>query len=196
MMTSRAEFRLILRQDNAADRLTTIGREIGLINDERWAQFKQTQKLKQAEIERLKSTKIKPCEILNKLLKDLGSTEVLAAPISLEALLKRPGITYQMLKDFDDSRPTCLNHKVAESAAIEVKYAGYIERQTRTVERTARFDKIKIPSEINFSEVHGMRLEARDKLAKHRPATLGQALRIGGVNLNDILALEMEMRKE
>ena len=375
MMTSRAEFRLILRQDNAADRLSPIGHKIGLLSNERFAKFKHDQTLKQTEIARLKSTKIKICQDLAQLLENpsllppqqgvspkddedcqnsqtprphppsplsapvkggepnallanphchserseesqatsttltlaaspgdyapveggepntlpngfddscaplastqfgdcapatrvqaterdntssprtspkcaaITSTTPALAPssddyapatpsqstecadisgtsslsrreqnfspllkaedhrsskgdlppaLTLEQLLKRPNITYNSLTRFDSTRPKNLCPKIAESAAIEVKYAGYIQRQSRTVERTARYDKVQIPPNINFLKIHGMRLEAREKLAKHRPTTLGQALRIGGVNLNDILALEIEMKK-
>lgn len=191
MMTSRAEFRLVLRQDNAADRLSAIGYEVGLLSDERFEKFKAEQALKQEEIGRLKSTKISPCKELNELLND---GEILQT-ITLEQLLKRPGISYDLIEKFDSSRPENVSKKITEAAAIEVKYVGYVERQTRQVEKTARYDKVEIPPGVDFSKIHGMRLEARDKLAKHRPTTLGQALRIGGVNLNDILALEIELRR-
>ena len=186
MMTSRSEYRLLLRQDNADRRLTPMGHEIGLIDDERYKKFFQKKELCDREIERLESTFISPL-VANPFLEELGLTTV-ATGISLAELLRRPALTYDILAKIDASRPE-LPRGVRMTAEISIKYQGYIKRQLAEVERRARLEEKRIPADIDYSAVLGLRIEAEQKLSKIRPQTIGQASRISGVSPADISVL-------
>jgi tRNA uridine 5-carboxymethylaminomethyl modification enzyme len=187
MMTSRSEYRLILRQDNADMRLTDIGRRVGLIGDERYAAFEEKRKKISDEIERMNKTTIAPSKEVNELLRSMGSTEITTG-IKLSELVKRPEITYAALEPIDKSRPV-LSKGVKITAEIDVKYEGYIKRQLAEVERSAKLEEKRIPENINYFEIGGLRIEAAEKLSEIRPANIGQASRISGVNPADISVL-------
>lgn len=188
MLTSRSEYRLLLRQDNADERLTPIGHKIGLISDERYQRFLEKQNKIEQEIERLKSQKVSPTEENNNILAKYN--ESIERGMKLAELIKRPNITYEVLKELDkDTRDLNLPSDVYEEAEIKIKYDGYIKRQNQQVETLDRLEKIKIPADINYDELTHISTETREKLAKVRPATLAQASRIGGVKPADISVL-------
>ena len=186
MMTSRSEYRLLLRQDNADARLTPIGRRIGLISEERYTKFEEKQRNIEAEIARLNATFVSPTKA-NPLLLELGQTE-LSGGASLADLLRRPALTYEALAPIDPERPA-LSLREALTVETAVKYEGYIKRQRREVERQARLEAKKLPEDIDYKSIKGLRLEAAQKLDKIRPASIGQASRISGVNPADITVL-------
>lgn len=187
MMTSRAEYRLLLRQDNADMRLTEIGHEIGLISDERYERFKLKMKQIDEEIERLRTTNIKPTQELNDFLVKYGTTPV-DAGMKLSELLKRTELDYEKLAEIDVNRPE-LDKAVTEEAEIMIKYEGYIDLQEKQVEGFKKLEKKLLPENINYDDVKGIRLEARQKLNKFRPYSIGQASRISGVSPADISVL-------
>ena len=187
MMTSRAEYRLLLRQDNADLRLTEKGHEIGLISDERYKKFIEKKELIEKEKERLQKTIVKPTEKVNNYLKEQGTSE-LTTGSKLAELLKRTEITYSSLAEIDENRPE-LPEQVKEEVEIQVKYDGYIKLQEMQVEKFKKMEKKLIPDDINYDEVKGICLEARQKLNKHRPHSIGQASRISGVSPADISVL-------
>lgn len=187
MMTSRAEYRLLLRQDNADLRLTEKGHEIGLISDERYAKFIEKKELIEKEKERLQKTIVKPTEKVNNYLKEQGTSE-LTTGSKLAELLKRTEITYASLAEIDENRPE-LPEQVKEEVEIQVKYDGYIKLQEMQVEKFKKMEKKLIPDDINYDDVKGICLEARQKLNKHRPHSIGQASRISGVSPADISVL-------
>ena len=188
MLTSRSEYRLLLRQDNADERLTPIGHKIGLISDERYERFLNKQKSIEAEIERLKSTKISPTPEVNE--QRAKYNENIERGMKLAELLKRPSIDYKVLKEIDQStKELDLPADIFEEAEIKIKYDGYIKRQNQQVETMDKLEKIKIPADINYDELQHISTETKEKLAKVRPATLGQAARIGGVKPADISVL-------
>lgn len=193
MMTSRSEYRLLLRQDNADERLMPTGRELGLIDDKTYAAFLLRKDQKEKEIERLKATFLAPNEELNRLLEENGT-----APIStgtrLSDLVKRPQIGYDMLAPFDKERPD-LPFSVREKVETEIKYEGYIARQQAQVNEMLRLEGKAIPDDIDYSSVYGLRLEAVEKLNKIRPANIGQASRISGVSPADISVLLIYLTK-
>ena len=186
MMTSRSEYRLLLRQDNADARLTPIGYRIGLISEERHKKFTEKQENIAREIERLHTTTLSPTKA-NPLLESLGETP-LSGGASLADLLRRPAITYEALAPIDPARPM-LSMREALTVETAVKYEGYIKRQQREVERQARLEAKKLPEDIDYKAIKGLRLEAAQKLDKIRPASVGQASRISGVNPADITVL-------
>ncbi len=186
MMTSRSEYRLVLRQDNADERLTPIGRKVGLINDKRWADFTEKQALKKEEIKRLKNTVISPTEELNNILVSRETSPVTTG-IRLIDLMKRPQLNYECLKPVDVTRPD-LSANIFEQVEIEVKYDGYIKRQSEQIAKMRKLEEKKLPK-INFSEITGLRLEAVEKLNKIKPENIGQASRISGVSPADISVL-------
>lgn len=196
MMTSRAEYRLLLRQDNADLRLTDIGHEIGLISDERYERFLLKKKQIEEEIERLKTTNVKPNEETNQFLKDQGTTEITAGT-KLAELLKRTEITYKSLEKIDKKRPE-LDRQVTDEVEIMIKYDGYIEMQKRQVEGFKKLEKKLLPEDLDYSTVKGIRLEARQKLNKYKPYSIGQASRISGVSPADIsvLLIYLEQQKK
>ena len=188
MLTSRSEYRLLLRQDNADERLTPIGYKIGLISDERYQRFLDKQKRIEEEIERLRTTKISPTPEVNEKLAKYN--ENIERGMKLAELLKRPSIDYKALKEIDQStKELDLPSDIFEEAEIKIKYDGYIKRQNQQVETMDRLEKIKIPADINYEELQHISTETKEKLAKVRPATLGQAARIGGVKPADISVL-------
>jgi tRNA uridine 5-carboxymethylaminomethyl modification enzyme len=187
MMTSRSEYRLLLRQDNAELRLTDIGRRVGLISDERYADFSHRKALIEKEIKRIEKTTVAPSDAVNSLLCELGSTEI-STGIKLSELLRRPEISYDALEKIDTDRPE-LPKSVRITAEILIKYEGYIKREIAEVERKRKLEEKLIPSDIDYEKIIGLRLEAIEKLSKIRPTNIGQASRISGVNPADVNVL-------
>ena len=187
MMTSRAEYRLLLRQDNADLRLTEKGHEVGLISDERYAKFLNKKKKIEEEKKRLEETIVKPTEEVNEFLKSCGTAE-LTTGSRLSELLKRTEITYDSLGQIDKERPD-LGEQVKEEVEIQVKYEGYIKLQEAQVEKFKKMERKLIPEDLNYDDVKGICLEARQKLNKHKPHSIGQASRISGVSPADISVL-------
>ena len=187
MMTSRAEYRLLLRQDNADLRLTEIGHEIGLISDERYERFLVKKKQIEEEIERLKTVNVKPNEENNAYLTSLGVSPITEGT-KISELLKRSELTYDNLKIFDKKRPE-LDKQVTDEVEIMVKYEGYINMQLKQVEGFKKLERKLLPEDINYEDVKGIRLEARQKLNKFKPYSIGQASRISGVSPADISVL-------
>lgn len=187
MMTSRSEYRLLLRQDNADERLMPTGHEIGLIDDETYCEMIKSREQKETEIKRVKGVFLAPGEALNALLKEKGTAEITSG-VCLADLIKRPQISYKDLAPFDKTRPV-LPDRVCEKAEIEIKYEGYIDRQIKQVEEMKRLEDRKIPDDIDYNSIHGLRLEAREKLSKIRPDSIGRAGRISGVSPADISVL-------
>ena len=186
MMTSRSEYRLLLRQDNADARLTPIGRRIGLIDDSRYEKFLKKQEIIRNEIERLENIHLSPQKI-NVLLEKLGETPI-SSGASLADILRRPSVSYEALREIDETRPE-ISHRAAMTVETTIKYAGYIKRQKAEVERHARLEAKLLPTDIDYLKVKGLRIEAAQKLDKIRPANVGQAARISGVNPADITVL-------
>ncbi|MBQ9298146.1 MAG: tRNA uridine-5-carboxymethylaminomethyl(34) synthesis enzyme MnmG [Clostridia bacterium] len=187
MMTSRAEYRLLLRQDNADLRLTEKGHEVGLISDERYEKFLNKKINIEKEIERLKTTTIKPEEKVNQFLKKYNSSE-LNVGIKLSDLLKRTELNYEKLAEIDENRPT-LTKAEKEQVEIQIKYEGYIKLQEKQVEEFKKLENKLLPKDIEYSSLKGISLEARQKLDKHKPNSVGQASRISGVSPADISVL-------
>ena len=194
MMTSRAEYRLLLRQDNTDLRLTDIGYKVGLISEERYKNFCEKRDRINAEIERLKTTTIKPTAEVNEFLKNNNSS-ILSGGIKLVDLLKRSELNYEKLKEIDLNRPE-LTPVEAEEVEIQVKYEGYIKLQEAQVEKFKKLEKKKIPDDIVYSEIKGLRLEARQKLDKIKPLSIGQASRISGVSPADVNVLHIYIEQE
>ena len=187
MMTSRAEYRLLLRQDNADLRLTPIGYEIGLISAQRYAKFKEKEKNIQKEIERLKNLVVKPSTQVNSFLEKCG-TSVLTTGTKMAELLKRPEITYLSLREVDEDMPS-LTKQEAEEVEIQLKYEGYIKMQEAQVEKFKKLETKLLPEEIDYETVQGISLEARQKLNKFKPRSIGQASRISGISPADVSVL-------
>ncbi len=187
VMTSRSEYRLLLRQDNADLRLTDIGRRVGLIDDERYAQFEEKRRLIDLEIKRMEKTVIAPSEEVNMLLDSLGSAKIKTG-IKLAELIRRPELSYDLLEKIDTTRPE-LPRGVRVSAEISIKYEGYMKRELAEVERQKRLEDRRLPEDIDYSKILGLRLEACEKLNKIRPMNIGQASRISGVSPADISVL-------
>lgn len=194
MMTSRSEYRLLLRQDNADQRLTPIGRSIGLVDDYRWDLFNKKQESMQIEMKRLSSTRIQPQEQVEAVLAQFGET--LKQSCTLEELLRRPKVTY---KAVDELAPAQGETEFAFKQELEtdIKYAGYIERQKSQIDQLEKLDRVKLPLEIDYQELRHISKESREKLNRIRPETLGQASRIGGVSPADIsvLMVHLETRR-
>ena len=195
MMTSRAEYRLLLRQDNADLRLMEIGYKIGLISEDRYKKFLVKKNNIEKEIERIKTTNIKPTEKTNLFLRKNNSSEINAGT-KIAELLKRTELTYDLLGEIDTNRPK-LSLQEKQEVEIMVKYEGYIELQKRQVEGFKKLEKKLLPEDIDYEEIKGIRLEARQKLNKFKPRSIGQASRISGVSPADIsvLLIYMEQRK-
>ena len=187
MMTSRAEYRLLLRQDNADQRLTEIGYEIGLISEERYEHLKEKEKMIAEEIERVKHVNIGTSEKVQKLLEQYGSTSLVSGT-TLAELIRRPELSYEALAEIDEERKA-LPAGVIEQVNINIKYDGYIKRQQRQVEQFKKLENKKIPEEINYDEIQSLRIEAKQKLNAIRPASIGQASRISGVSPADVSVL-------
>lgn len=187
MMTSRAEYRLLLRQDNADERLTGLGYEIGLISEERYQHFKDKMELIQKELNRVKNTFVGNNERVQLLLEKYNSTP-LNSGIALAELIKRPELSYEIVEEIDPQRPS-LSREVREEVNIKLKYEGYIRRQKKQVEQFHKLERKKIPSCIDYSEIKSLRLEAIQKLTEIQPESVGQAARISGVSPSDISVL-------
>ena len=192
MMTSRAEYRLLLRQDNADLRLTEKGHEIGLISDERYAKFIEKKQKIEAEKKRLEETIVKPTQEVNEFLKSQGTSE-LTTGSKLSELLKRAEITYSSLATIDRDRPE-LGEQIKEEVEIQVKYDGYIKMQEVQVEKFKKMEKKLLPENLDYNTIKGISLEARQKLNKHKPRSIGQASRISGVSPADISVLLVFLR--
>lgn len=186
MMTSRSEYRLVLRQDNADERLTPLGRQLGLISDRRWEKFQKKQEQKRAELKRVQSTTLPPSEELNEILVSRG-TSPLSTGAKLADLLKRPQVSYQDLTAVDWGRPK-YSTAIFEAVEIELKYEGYIKRQRADIEEARRLERKRLP-QVDYAQIKGLRLEAVEKLNKVRPENIGQAGRISGVSPADISVL-------
>jgi len=197
MMTSRAEYRLLLRQDNADLRLTELGHEIGLISDERYEGFLNKKKNIETEIERIKKLTIKPTEQVNKFLEENNSSTIKAG-VKLADLLKRTELNYDKLSIIDPERPK-LSKAETQEVEIQVKYEGYIKMQEEQVKKFKKLEDKKLSENINYDEIKGLRIEARQKLNKVKPLSIGQASRISGVSPADVsvllIYLEQQKRK-
>ena len=194
MMTSRSEYRLLLRQDNADSRLTPIGRAIGLVDDYRWQLFNKKQESIQKEKKRLTSTRIQPHEQVEQVLSQFGET--LKQSATLEELLRRPKVTYQAVEALSPA-PGDTGFAFAQELETDIKYAGYIERQKSQIDQLEKLDRVKLPETIDYQELLHLSKESREKLNRIRPETLGQASRIGGVSPADIsvLMVHLETRR-
>lgn len=187
MMTSRSEYRLILRQDNAPERLLAIGHEVGLVSDERYAAFLADCDALENELERIKSVTIHPTDKLNALLVQKGTSPI-SAGIRLYELLKRPQISYSDMAEFDPERPA-LKYSIVNRLEIELKYSGYIKIQQEQIDKMRKLESKLLPSDVDYTSIKGLRLEAQEKLNKFKPLNVGQAGRISGVNPADISVL-------
>ena len=187
MMTSRTEYRLLLRQDNADERLCPIGNRVGLVSDERLARVREKYAAVEREMKRLEHTGLAPSAALSAFLAECGSTPA-ENGATLADLLRRPRVSYEALASFDPTRPA-LEKAVRESVEVRIKYDGYIRRQNRQVEEFARLEGRKLPADLDYETVTGLRLESRQKLNRIRPDNFGQASRISGVSPADIAAL-------
>ena len=192
IMTSRAEYRLILRQDNADLRLTQKGRDIGLVSDERYARFLESKKLMELELSRLQETSVVPSQV-NSWLERLGGSP-LDNRISLADLLKRPEVTYENMAEIDPDRPVLSDHIISK-VEVELKYSGYIDKQLAQVEAFKKLENKRIPEGLDYIHIDGLRLEARQKLDQFRPVSVGQASRISGVSPADINVLLVYLQK-
>lgn len=196
MMTSRAEYRLLLRQDNADIRLRKIGHDIGLVSDEDYNKFLLKEEEIKAEIARVRKTTIGVDEYINSFLREHNSSELKDGHgVTLESLIKRPELDYECLSDIDPARPK-LSWRVREQVNIQIKYEGYIDKQKQQVEHFKKLEKRLIPADIDYDAMQGLRIEARQKLTKIRPANIGQASRISGVSPADISVLLVYLERE
>ena len=187
MMTSRSEYRLLHRQDNADQRLTAIGRRIGLVSEEREREVGEKYAAVERELSRLERTHIPPSDVLNAMLTERGTAPV-ASGASLAELIRRPQVSYADTAPFDPARPA-LDRAVTAQAEIRLKYDGYIKRQLREVEEFTRMEERALPADIDYDDIPGLRIEAREKLKRIRPASFGQAGRISGVSPADVSVL-------
>lgn len=194
MLTSRSEYRLLLRQDNADQRLTPIGREIGLVDSQRWEVFQKKNEAIAVEQERLKITKVDPTEGVNAILEEVCG-ETLREKTTLFQLLRRPPITYEVLKRFE---PGCTRvaDDVLEYVETEIKYEGYLERQARSIQHLSEAHKVKLPLDMDYQSIKQLSNEAREKLSRMQPADLGQASRIPGLTPADISVLQILMSRQ
>lgn len=187
MMTSRSEYRLVLRQDNADERLTPLGHKIGLITDELYESFLNKQELKRREFERLRSTVISPTKEVNQILVSRETSEI-STGVRLIELMKRPQLDYKALAPIDSGRPN-LDANIFEQVEIEIKYEGYIQKQQKQVEQMRKLEEKHLPVDFDYTQITGLRLEAQEKLNKIKPLNIGQASRISGVSPADISVL-------
>ncbi len=194
MMTSRSEYRLYLRQDNADIRLSGLGRELGLISEERYGRVVEKYRLVNAEIKRLENTHLSPSASLDAFLAERGMPPA-AGGVSLASLVRRPQLSYGDIEPFDPARPE-LNKAVREEVEIELKYSGYIEKQLNQIKEFRRLEEKLIPEGTDYANIPGLRLEAREKLSAIAPRSLGQASRISGVSPADMAALMIYLRNK
>jgi len=194
MFTSRAEYRLMLREDNADLRLTEKGRELGLVDDARWKRFEQHQEAIEQELQRLRSTIIRPQD-----LSEAQADQLLGGPLSreqrLDELLKRPAVTYTQLMELKKAGPGLEEEAAAEQVEIQIKYAGYIDRQHTEIERTRRNEETTLPEDLDYTSIRGLSSEVSEKLARQRPTSIGQASRIPGVTPAAISILLVHLKK-
>lgn len=193
MMTSRSEYRLILRQDNADERLTPIGREIGLISEERYKKFLAKQEQIKKEIKRVRSVTVPPSEELNKLLEEKGTAAV-STGVKMSDLIRRPQISYEDLSPFDKERVP-LPYEVLEQVNLQIEYEGYIARQLMEVEHVQKLEEKKLPANFDYKTITGLSLEAQEKLNRVQPENIGQAGRISGVSPADVSVLIIWLSK-
>ncbi len=193
MMTSRSEYRLILRQDNADMRLTPIGYKLGLISDERYNRFLAKKNQVEQEIKRVSTLNIAPTQELNDFLVIHG-TSPMTTGCKLADLIRRPQLNYELLRPFDKNRPN-LSFEVCEQVEIQIKYQGYITKQLESIEQMRKLESRKLPADMDYNEIKGLRLEAAEKLNKLKPVSIGQASRISGVSPADISVLAIYMEK-
>lgn len=193
MMTSRSEYRLLLRQDNADERLTPRGREVGLVDDAAWDRYQQRLSMKENEIARIRATVIVPSDEINEMLVS-RETSPLTTGIKLDELLRRPQLDYACLAPFDKQRKE-LPYDVIEKVEVEIKYEGYIKRQQAQICELRRLEKRLIPDDFDYDQITGLREEAKEKLKKIRPLSIGQASGISGVNPADITVLLIYLGK-
>lgn len=193
LMTSRAEYRLLLRQDNADARLSPIGYETGLLPEERWQRFLTKQHAIERELERLSETRVRKSELSDRILQDAGSTP-LKTTARLYDLLKRPELNYEMLAPLDPERQE-LPQSVCEAVEIQIRYEGYLKLERDRVERFKKLEHKRLPGGIDYASIRGLRLEARQKLSERRPLSIGQASRISGVSPADIQVLLVYMEQ-
>lgn len=194
MMTSRSEYRLILRQDNADERLTPIGHDIGLISDERYEKFLRKQELINAEIQRVKKTTISASQSLNEMLESKGTSGIIHG-VRMSELIRRPQIGYDDLKEFDTDRRE-YSHEIKEEVEIKIEYEGYIDRQLMEVEHVKKLEEKKLPADFDYNSIGGLSLEAVEKLNKIQPENIGQAGRISGVSPADVSVLIIWLSKK
>ena len=194
MMTSRSEYRLILRQNNADERLTPIGYEIGLIDKERYKKFKETLEIKEKEIERLENTFASPSNEINEMLSAKG-TVPLSTGVRFADLIRRPQISIKDILPFDKEHPN-LSEEILDKIETEIKYSGYIKRQMATVKEMHRMEATKLDVNTPYDEIAGLRLEAKEKLSKIKPLSIGQAMGISGVSPADISVLIIWLQKK
>lgn len=194
MMTSRSEYRLILRQNNADERLTPLGYEIGLISEERYNKFKNTLEIKEKEIERLENSFASPTEEINKMLTEKG-TVPLKTGTRFADLIRRPQLSINDILPFDNEHPD-LSEELLDKIETEIKYSGYIKRQLSTVKEMHRMEATKLSIDTPYNEIAGLRLEAREKLLKVKPLNIGQAMGISGVSPADISVLIIWLQKK
>ena len=188
MMTSRAEYRLLLRQDNADQRLTEIGHKIGLISDERYQMLLDKEEIIRKEIHRLEHTNVGTSREITDFLTNCGSTP-LTSGSTLAELIKRPELNYELLEPIDHMRAESFSREIMEQIDINIKYEGYIKRQLKQVEQFKKLETRKIPADIDYDAVPSLRIEAVQKLKQFRPLSIGQASRISGVSPADISVL-------
>ena len=194
MMTSRSEYRLVLRQDNADERMTPIGRKIGLISDDRWRRFQTKESQKKAELERAEKTVLPPSEALNDILVSRGTAPITTGA-RLAELIRRPQLNYEVLKPVDPERPE-FPDAVFENVEIELKYEGYIKRQKAQIDEMRRLENRHLPETVDYESMTGLRVEARERLQEVRPESIGQASRIYGVSPADISVLLIWLSKK
>ena len=187
VMTSRSEYRLLLRQDNADARLTPIGYKIGLVSEERYQAFLAKQEAIRREVARTRSTSLPPSEALKRICEERG-TQPPTTGVRLAELLKRPQLDYDALTPVDTTRPD-LARAIMDGAQIEIKYEGYIAREMAEVEKFRRLENTLLPKDADYSQIKGIRIEAAQKLQKIRPESIGQASRISGISPADISVL-------
>ncbi len=195
MMTSRSEYRLVLRQDNAARRLCETGHTVGLVSDERYNVYLKNKAMLDCELERMRNTVLPPSEGINEMLENKG-TAPLTSGASIALLLKRPGVSYADILPYDTARAGGLPRAITEQAETEIKYEGYLKRQQSVIDKVKRLEELPLSPDFDYSRVTGLRIEARDKLNKVKPLSVGQAERISGVNPADISVLTIWLKKE
>ena len=194
MMTSRSEYRLVLRQDNADQRLTPIGYKIGLISESRYNKLLEKIKQVETEIKRVSTLNISPNSEINEFLESVGTTP-LSTGCKLADLIRRPKVSYEGLAKFDADRPQ-LSDEVAEQVELQIKYEGYILKQLAQIEQMRKHESKKLPENLDYHCVYGLRIEAVEKLNKIQPSSLGQASRISGVSPADIALLDVWLQHE